>query len=269
MSMKRIISAVIGLGACGLTGMACIQTMWMQPPKDPRQLPAEIFKVHVHIAAPPVEVQMALPGGTVTVPLGKTATDPQADFTSLISKYESDPASHQSFAERNDYAAALLFALRYANAIPVLLQLELDFPGKYSTASNLGTAYELAGDDSNAALWIQRGIDRNAGSHQGTEWLHLAILDAKQKLKADPGWLNRHSVLDGHENIAQAEKERALDYQLNERLYFIHENDAVMCDLFYQAAVIASDPGKKAYFFRQVPRFGSIRDAQMRKLQRG
>ncbi len=112
-------------------------------------------------------------------------------------------------------------------------------------------------------------MERNADSHLGTEWLHLAILHAKKRLKETPRWLATHSVLDGQPARSKAETERALEYQLNERLYLIRSNDDVMCDLFYQAAMLTEDPAKRDYFLRQVPRFGSIRTHKLKQLKAG
>ena len=197
--MKKDIFLIGASGVCAsvLTAVACIQTELFTPPRAAEQLPADLFKLHVHIQPEPLTLEISLPGGNITTQVRiATPPDPQSEFVEMIRKYEADPAAHASFAERNDYAAALLFAGRFADAIVVLVQSEKDYPGKYSTASNLGTAYELVGDITNASIWIKKGMERSPGSHEGTEWLHLAILDAKQKLKSDAYWLSTHSVLE-------------------------------------------------------------------------
>ena len=267
MKNKNILLLFAGFVGWSCSAVACIQGTWIKIPKD--SLPADVFKLHVHIATEPLQLEIPLLDGTVKkMPAGKTVSDPQGDFRSIINRYETDPAQHASYDERIDYGAALLFAGRYGDAVIILVQLEKDFPGKYATASNLGTAYELTGEVDKALEWIKTGMARNANSHDGTEWLHVAILETKQKLKTDPTWLARNSVLDGSKALSREIKERALEYQLNERLYFIHENDPIMCDLMYQAALITTDSAKKAYFLRQVPRFGNIRDNELRKLNR-
>lgn len=267
MNPKQVLFLTLGWCVYTIPSVACIQTMqWREIPRDSRQLPADIFKLHVHIDSEPLQIEVPMLGGTTKVALGRKTTDPQGGFSSIISKYEADPAKYDSFADRNDYGAALLFAGRYTDAVEILVLLEKDHPGQYATAANLGTAYELVGEVTQALAWIKQGIVRNAGSHDGTEWLHVAILEAKENLQHDPKWLEKHSVLEGNEERSRAVKEKALEYQLNERLYFIHENDPIMCDLFYQAAITTEDPAKKAYFLKQVPRFGSIRDSAMRRL---
>jgi len=58
------------------------------------------------------------------------------------------------------------------DGIALLEALEVEYPGRYSTAANMGTAYELKGDNVKALQWITEGIRRNPDSHEGTEWLH-------------------------------------------------------------------------------------------------
>lgn len=258
--------------ACATQSPACIQTMRMRPPHDAAQLPADLFKLHIDVKLPPLTIDVPLLpilGGPKPVTLGHEKRDPQGDFNAVIRAFEQAPAAERTYGARIDYAAALLFAGRFTEAVSVLEAIERDHPGQYATASNLGTAYELVGDLENAKLWIAKGVERNPESHVGTEWLHLAILDAKQKLKADPRWLHRHSVLDGAKDRSRAEIAHALEYQLNERLYFIRSDDPVMCDLMYQAAVATDDAAKRAYFLKQVSRFGYWRDDEVRKLTKG
>jgi hypothetical protein len=50
----------------------------------------------------------------------------------------------------SDYALVLIIKKRYEEAERIYLQIEKDFPGRYSTASNLGTLYELTGQNEKA-----------------------------------------------------------------------------------------------------------------------
>ena len=80
-------------------------------------------------------------------------------------------------------------------ALAALNDIEATNPGLYPTAANLGTVYELSGDIEKALHWIQEGLARNPKSHNGSEWLHVRILQTKQKLAVDPDWLKTHSIL--------------------------------------------------------------------------
>lgn len=194
----------------------------------------------------------------------------QEEYARYVRRYEEGPASaKRSFEEKTDYAVALIFLGSHGKAIDVLVALERERPGVYTTAANLGTAYELAGDLKNALLWIGKGVERDASSHHGTEWLHLAILRAKLNLAADAAWLAKHTVLDTSETHSPEEIVRAVEYQMGERLQFVRPLDPVVCDLFYQAAVRVpreSEGGKRAYFIRESLRFGEWRKTEIAAL---
>lgn len=153
---------------------------------------------------------------------------------------------------RNNLAVALIHLGRVKEAVPVLEEAERKRPGQYFTAANLGTAYELSGENQKALDWIKEGVSRNEGSHFGTEWLHVKILEAKLALEKDGGWLKRHSVLGvdfrAGENTQQPERlatdhlgrrkslaeiEYALIHQLHERLEFVKPPDPVVADLLF------------------------------------
>ncbi len=147
------------------------------------------------------------------------------------------------YEAQSDYAAALIHLGEHLRAIPLLEQVEQDHPGLYATATNLGTAYELSGNVEKALHWIREGIRRNPESHEGTEWLHVKILEAKQALAKDPAWLERHGVLgpDFGEGprptrpiitANEAQKSiRALEYQLRERTAFVRPTEPIVADL--------------------------------------
>jgi tetratricopeptide (TPR) repeat protein len=153
---------------------------------------------------------------------------------------------------RNDYAVALMHLSRAAEAIPVLVKIEKEHPGLYPTAANLGTAYELAGDNVRALQWIAESIRRNGNAHDGTEWLHVRILEAKLAHAKDPRWFTKNSTLGIDTGTAVEPKvpatwpkrndgkpgtrdivANALRYQLRERLQFVSAPDPVVADLFY------------------------------------
>lgn len=138
-------------------------------------------------------------------------------------------------------------------AISVLERAEQHYPGAYATAANLGTAYELNGENVKALEWIKESLRRNDRAHQGTEWLHVKILEAKIALEREPQWLRTNSVLGikydtagkplmpervladhtGQPKTAQ-EVEEALIYQLHERLEFVSRPDPIVADLLFE-----------------------------------
>ena len=131
-------------------------------------------------------------------------------------------------------------------AIRIFEQAETDHPGRYSTAVNLGTAYELKGELELALKWISEGIRRNPESHLGTEWLHVEILKTRQKLKEDSGYLRQNHVIklpDSYsaESIVLIGDHRytvdqiadSIHYQLQERMIFVKPPDPIVADLLF------------------------------------
>lgn len=186
----------------------------------------------------------------------------------------------QSTAEiANDFAVVLLLAGNTQRAIDVLMRLEQEKPGLANTASNLGTALELAGRTREAMQWIQEGIKRNPADHQGTEWVHVKILEAKLAIEADPAWLKTHTVLGLqfgagdlpqkplHEAIdflgqtrALRDTQSAVSYQLQERLKFVSPPDAVVADLLASLGNIAYTLGEESpeSYYRRAIDFGAL-----------
>lgn len=184
-------------------------------------------------------------------------------------------AAGGDYKVKNDLAVAFAHTGYEMEAIRLLEQIEAEKPGLYITAADLGTAYELNGNDEKALEWIKKGIALNPESHEGTEWLHVRILEAKLALKSDPQWLETNSVLGPRTNVDPADKsehpdrdnlmvikpglligpsasgnfsvtgnrgeklspeqiEKALMYQLHERLQFVRTPDAIVGDLLLE-----------------------------------
>lgn len=165
-------------------------------------------------------------------------------------KMEESLRNAVSFRERNDYAVALMYLGRSAEAVTRLQELEKEIPGEYYIAANLGTAYELAGENEKALEWITEGIRRNSDSHYGTEWLHVKILEAKIAQEKDPDYFKKHSVLDlrpadvdkvlviGSDKYTPSQLMTALQYQLSERLSFVKPPDAPVASLLFDYAAL-------------------------------
>lgn len=153
---------------------------------------------------------------------------------------------------RNNLAVALIHLGQVKDGIALLEELERKSPGQYVIAANLGTAYELNGENQKALDWIKESVNRNKDSHFGTEWLHVKILEAKLAKEKESDWLNRHSVLGidfGSSDTPQQpnklttdyfgrekslpEIETALVYQLHERLEFTKTPDPIVAELLF------------------------------------
>lgn len=168
----------------------------------------------------------------------------------VVEKLEKDFETDQSARATNDLAVARILFGRVDEAIVLLKDLEQRHPGKAATAANLGTAFELTGNDQAALEWIREGMRRDPKEHQGTEWVHVRILEAKLALKADVNWLDTHSVMglsfgDGPmpvepaapvdhlgQVLALSRAGHAIAYQLLERTLLVKPKDRVVADLY-------------------------------------
>lgn len=213
---------------------------------------------------------------------------PRADWEKQRKSFAS--RATQDHYTRNNLAVALLHLGEVSPAIALLQQIEREHPGSYVTAANLGTAFELAGDDRAALQWIRQAIARNPSSHQGTEWLHVRILQAKLALRADPRWLQSHSILgadfgtavipklpkqfsthDGRP-LKPEEVADALWYQLDERYQFVHAPDPIVGSLLVDWANLllrTETLESAAALYREALRFGTPNpELTLRRLRR-
>jgi hypothetical protein len=178
-------------------------------------------------------------------------TDLRIEGTRMETRLRNAP----EFAQRNDYAVALMYLGRSSDAVELLEKLETERPATYEIAANLGTAYELSGNNQRALHWIKEGITRNEDSHFGTEWLHVKILEAKLRQEKDSDYFKNHSVLNldlssikavnRHDTITMdgeawpiEEITRAIDYQLIERLKFVKGKDPSVGSLLFDYAAL-------------------------------
>jgi len=173
------------------------------------------------------------------------------------------PSDHHDFRlryvadarENEAEAVRLILTGKYDSAITMLEAMETANPGDYSTAANLGTAYELAGNNEAALKWISEGIARNPNAHQGTEWLHEAVLRAKVAMEENPNYLKTrhilslkegfgdtpgHTAIYGNNTYAGLTLLKALYYQLGERMLFVKPRDPIVADLLYTLALVES-----------------------------
>ena len=160
------------------------------------------------------------------------------------------PKIEERYKARSDMAATLVYKGKAKEAIDILMEVEKEKPGEYVVAANLRTAYELHGDLPKAHHWISEAIRRNAYAHDGTEWLHVLILDARMALAKDPKWLETHSVLGADfgkdpepkspsawpKGQSLESTKHALEYQLHERMGFVPPPDPVVGDLLFDLA---------------------------------
>jgi len=181
------------------------------------------------------------------------AAELKAAIAGVEAKYAREPTLENS----NDLAVGRILQGRYPEAIELLREVEAKYPGKAIVAANLGTALELAGQNSEALKWIRTGVQRDPGEHNGTEWLHVMILEAKVGMEKNPAWLQGRGVLGldfGADPQPRSPKYpielqgaprdekaigTALSYQLGERTKFVAPPDPIVSDLYLALASLS------------------------------
>lgn len=164
------------------------------------------------------------------------------DFPTLILDLENGYKKTNDVDYLSDKGYVLIIQEKYDEALKLYLKIEKIKPNRYSTASNLGTLYELMGENEKAYQWIKKSIKINPESHEGSEWLHLKILEAKiQKLQNPSGLFlintNFGSEIVPKTKLSYKELEKlrdALYFQLNERISFIKPEDKIIAVLLFE-----------------------------------
>jgi tetratricopeptide (TPR) repeat protein len=164
----------------------------------------------------------------------------------LLAKLHEADSIYKSTGKLEDYSdlgSMLVYTGNYLKAEQIFLEIEQKSPGRYQTAANLGTVYELLGQNHSALYWIKKAVEINPDSHNGSEWIHVKILEAKIKAHGDEKYLWTHGILSldfGNDkipvnktNIDLYNLRSQLYDQLNERMYFIHPKDPIVAQLLF------------------------------------
>lgn len=152
----------------------------------------------------------------------------------------------------SDKGLILIIQGKYKEAIELYKKIEKAEPNRYSTASNIGTAYELIGNNAEALRWIEKAVKINPNSHYGSEWIHINILKAKMK---GGKLINSRFLIGmdfGNGKFPESEKgneelfvlRKQLYYQLNERVSFVKPKDKIVAQLLF-------DLGNISYLMRE------------------
>ena len=169
------------------------------------------------------------------------------NFPKLIKELDSLYRVKKDIDYLSDKGYVLTVEGKYKEALAIYLEIEKLKPNRYSTASNVGTIYELLGDNQKALFWINKAIQLNPKSHEGSEWLHSKILQAKiggsKYINADFLINTNFGNDDGpRSNLSKSQREslmKALYYQLNERVTFIKNEDPIIGVLLFELGNLA------------------------------
>lgn len=147
----------------------------------------------------------------------------------------------------SDKGYVLIVEGKLDEALNLYLNIEKKYPNRYSTASNIGTIYELLGENEKALFWINKSIKINPKSHKESEWIHSKILEAKIKGKEfysgsfilDVDFGKYSFPISTLSNSKLLSLEYELYYQLNERISFIKSKDEIIANLLFELGNIA------------------------------
>lgn len=153
----------------------------------------------------------------------------------------------------SDKGLILIIQGKYQEAIELYNKIEKSDPDRYSTASNIGTAYELMGNNEKALYWIEKAIEIMPDSHYGSEWIHANIL--KAKIKGDQyitsQFLINHDFGNTKIPVSTLNKKQLhslreqLYYQLNERMTFVKPVDKIVAQLLFDLGNVSYLYGDK------------------------
>lgn len=167
----------------------------------------------------------------------------------------------------SDKGYVLVILGKYQQAIDLYNRIETIQPDRYSTASNIGTAYELIGNNSEAFKWIEKALKLNPDSHHNSEWIHANILKAKIKGEKFYTSVFLLGVNFGNETIPTTKLSKrelitlrqSLFYQLNERVSFVKPKEKIVAQLLFELGNIAyllGDKGEAEDDYRLAEEYG-------------
>ncbi len=182
------------------------------------------------------------------VPKGKDHAANKAKYQTKLMKYYDSWLTDSSLVAYSDYGVMLVYLGRNEEAKKVFQEIEQLSPGLYATAANIGTVYELLGQNDSALYWIKESVRINPAAHDSSEWLHVNILQAK--IKGDKyitsEFLIGTSFGDKPKPVTTLSKAqltklgRAIFYQLHERMSFVKPKEKIVARLLFELGNIAS-----------------------------
>ncbi|WP_375562076.1 hypothetical protein ACE193_05880 [Bernardetia sp. OM2101] len=165
----------------------------------------------------------------------------QKHFSSLKKSIKNLEKKH-SYKYLSDYSIALMKLGKADIALELLKALNYHYPNDYKITANLGTAYELNSELDSALKYIKKGLELNPNSHRESEWVHVKILEAKKKIKQNPSYLTKNSILQLSEKQKNDKKTyEQINIQLRERFPFSPPPNEIMAHLIMEFAECATN----------------------------
>jgi tetratricopeptide (TPR) repeat protein len=177
----------------------------------------------------------------VFLPTGQDFKDQKPILEKRLTYLDSAWKAGKDVSDYSDYGVVLVKLGRLHEALRVFQEIEAKSPGLYSTAANMGTTYELLGQNELALQWIRKSVTINSDSHERSEWLHVKILEIKTGRRK----LDTRSILNTdfgdklipRSNLASEDLGKLglqIAWQLNERMSFVKPKDDIVALLLYE-----------------------------------
>jgi tetratricopeptide (TPR) repeat protein len=170
-----------------------------------------------------------------------------------LKKLEAKLKKEKNYMLLSDYGVCLMKLGKVKESLDLFIEIYKHYPNEYKIAANLGTAYELNGENDSALKYIRRDMELNPNDHKGSEWIHASILETKIQLAHNPDYLKSHTVLgltDKQKNDSLVLQQ--LFIQLYERVPFSAPPNEIMVSLFTDLGDISANINSieyaKAYY---------------------
>lgn len=141
----------------------------------------------------------------------------------------------------NDRGVALIYLGRYDAALEQFRELLGRRFDPYSCFANMGTTFELMGSNDSALHYIRQAVAINQSAHDGSEWIHVKILEFKVALARGERPANILGIGFGDGELPVAPDGIDLDavrgqlyYQLQERMTFVPPTDPIVGELLFE-----------------------------------
>lgn len=222
-SMKRALPWFLVLTLCGSIAQGCI---WY----DATTLERMFIKTHpaaVPMGAPPLGEQELMTNGSW---LTRTKAEILRSIAGMPPEEALELSRGPSVLLPDDWPPELndavkpIFTGEFQKSADLLAELNLKYPNNYYICANLGVTSELTGKDSEALHWVEKAMQIKPDAHNGTEWMHAAVLRAKLAMAKEPAWLETHTI----SGIPPGEVPKAFSLQEGDRRIELKEIQAAL-----------------------------------------
>lgn len=135
---------------------------------------------------------------------------------------------------KNDIAVKYIKLGKLQEARTILEELLKTDPNEYNVIVNLGTLYELMGENNKALTYIKKAMSINSASHKGSEWFHENVLEYKLKNRTDKQ-IPTDLILDLKNSKHEArELSEGVAFQLQERIPFTPTPNLIMAKILME-----------------------------------